>query len=87
MTMNNEAQSPAGAPERYSDDIEFIRLREVKELTSLSTTTVYDRMKKGLFPRQIILGTRTVRWIKSEVLEWNRQQVIRSRGTDARPSS
>lgn len=77
--MSNEAQNPGGASEPYPDDIEFIRLREVKELTSLGTTKIYDMMKKRQFPRQVSRGTRTVRWVRSEVLEWNRQQVVRSR--------
>ncbi|AZC79520.1 hypothetical protein C4K30_0376 [Pseudomonas chlororaphis subsp. piscium] len=59
--------------------IEFIRLREVKRLTSLSTTTIYKMANEGTFPKQVKLGAKAVAWIKAEVREWGREQVDRSR--------
>ena len=60
--------------------IEFIRLREVKRLTGLSTATIYRMAVSETFPKQVKLGTKAVAWIKSEVLDWSREQVKRSRG-------
>jgi prophage regulatory protein len=59
--------------------VEFIRLPEVKALTGLGTTKIYDMVKKGLFPRQVSLGGRAVAWVKSEVLAWNQQKVDEAR--------
>jgi prophage regulatory protein len=63
--------------------IVFIRLPAVKELTSLSTTKIYEMASQGMFPKQVPLGGRAVAWIKSEVLEWNRAQVARARAPKA----
>lgn len=63
--------------------IEFIRLREVKRLTGLSTATIYRMAVSETFPKQVKLGAKAVAWIKVEVLEWSREQVIRSRGRAA----
>jgi len=62
--------------------IRFIAIAEVRRLTGMGTTFIYDQMKKGTFPQQVTLGSRTVRWVEAEVLEWNRQQLeaCRSKG-------
>ncbi|WNW10088.1 AlpA family transcriptional regulator [Pseudomonas sp. DTU_2021_1001937_2_SI_NGA_ILE_001] len=61
-------------------EIEFIKLPEVKKLTGLGTTKIYQMANDGLFPAQVKLGERSVAWIKSEVLEWNRDRVTQARG-------
>ncbi len=48
----------------------FIKLREVKALTTLSTSELYRRIAAGTFPRQITLGPKSVAWIEAEVLAW-----------------
>lgn len=60
--------------------VEFLRLPAVKLITGLGTTKIYQMAKDGTFPHQVRLGGRSAAWIKSEVLEWNREQVNRSRG-------
>ncbi|PRP71116.1 transcriptional regulator [Chromobacterium amazonense] len=48
----------------------FLRIKEVRERTGLSTTTIYDRMKEGAFPKQIKLGERVAVWLESEIDAW-----------------
>ncbi len=48
----------------------FIKLPEVKRLTSLSTSEIYRRLEAGAFPTQIKLGVKSVAWIEHEILSW-----------------
>lgn len=50
--------------------VRFIKLAEVKRLTSMSTTEVYRRIGRNQFPKQITIGAKSVVWIESEVLAW-----------------
>ncbi|HUE93170.1 AlpA family transcriptional regulator [Pseudomonas sp.] len=56
--------NPAQAPRR------FIKLAEVKALTTLSTSEIYRRIAAGTFPAQVTLGPKSVAWIEAEVLAW-----------------
>lgn len=49
----------------------ILRLKEVKEMTGLSRSTIYAEIARGHFPRQIKLtGTRSVGWHESAVIHW-----------------
>ena len=56
--------NPAQLPHR------FIKLAQVKDYTSLSTSEIYRRIAAGTFPKQITLGPKSVAWIESKVLAW-----------------
>jgi prophage regulatory protein len=56
----------------------LIRLPQVKAMVGLGTTAIYDKIKKGEFPRQIKLG-RLSGWVESEVQDWISQQIMASR--------
>ncbi|WP_439860629.1 helix-turn-helix transcriptional regulator [Pseudomonas sp. MBLB4136] len=56
--------NPAQLPRR------FIKLVEVKALTTLSTSEIYRRIAAGTFPAQVTLGPKSVAWIEAEVLAW-----------------
>jgi prophage regulatory protein len=56
----------------------LIRLPEVKALVGLGTTSIYDKIKKGEFPRQVKLG-RLSGWVEAEVEGWISQQIQSSR--------
>ncbi|MBM6445298.1 AlpA family transcriptional regulator [Pseudomonas sp. MIL9] len=71
----------------HREPIEFIRLPAVRALTGLGTTKIYDMVKKGLFPRQVPLGGRSVAWVKSEVLAWNQQKVDDARALQSQIGS
>lgn len=48
----------------------ILRLSMVITKTGLSKTTLYERIKQGLFPAPISLGGRSVGWLESEINEW-----------------
>ena len=56
--------NPTQSPRR------FIKLAEVKALTTLSTSELYRRIAAGTFPAQVTLGPKSVAWIEAEVLAW-----------------
>ena len=56
----------------------IIRLPKVKEMVGLGTTAIYDKMKKGEFPKQIKIG-RLSGWIESEIQAWINQRITASR--------
>lgn len=47
-----------------------LRRPAVLELTGLSTTTIYDLMREGKFPRPIKLSGRAVAWPESAIATW-----------------
>ena len=53
----------------------FLRLPEVREMTGLSTSTIYRWMTEGTFPKQIQLGSRSVVWLESDVTKWMDQRI------------
>lgn len=45
----------------------LLRLPDVMTIVGLGKTTIYNRIKKGTFPRPIPLTPRTVGWPKSQI--------------------
>jgi len=45
----------------------ILRLPQVKQLTGLSRSTIYARIKAGQFKAPISLGARAVGWLASDV--------------------
>ncbi|KPY54367.1 AlpA family transcriptional regulator [Pseudomonas syringae] len=64
---------------RNDETVEFIRLPEVIKLVGYKTSKIYEMAKTGEFPKQVKLGGRSVAWVKSEVIAWNRAQVEAAR--------
>lgn len=58
----------------------FIKLGEVKLLTTFSTSEIYRRIAAGTFPAQIMLGPKSAVWIKAEVIAWCEARIEESRG-------
>ena len=48
----------------------LIKLDTVIEITTLSVPTIYRLMKKGKFPKRIMVAERSARWSESEVLNY-----------------
>lgn len=68
------------------EEICFIRLGEVTKMVAVSESTIYDWIKKGMFPRQIKLGrSRVSAWLKSEVIAWMRSSIV-ARGCVSPPN-
>ena len=57
----------------------FLRYREVENLTGLPTSSLYDEMKVGRFPKPIKLSAARVAWLETEVAEWQQARIASSR--------
>lgn len=57
----------------------FIKLEEVERLTSLSSSTIYRKMKAGDFPKNISIGTNSKVWLESEINHWIAEQIKQNR--------
>ncbi|MGJ7524925.1 helix-turn-helix transcriptional regulator [Variovorax sp. GB1P17] len=57
-------QTTKRAPDR------LLRLPEVERLTGLRRSTIYEQMRKGIFPRSVKAGQRTAAWPESAVQSW-----------------
>lgn len=53
----------------------IIRLPEVKAETGASRSTIYLRIKQGLWPKPVRLGPRSVGWPVSEVAAINNARI------------
>ena len=68
MTTNRHT-----SPEHPSPDAAMPRLltlRDVTAATALSRSSVYALMAESRFPKPIRIGTRAVRWVEQEVLDF-----------------
>jgi len=64
---------PAVAPPascQSQNPIHILRLPEVLARIGLCRASIYDHMTRGLFPKQIIIGSRAVGWLEHEVDAW-----------------
>jgi prophage regulatory protein len=62
--------------------VSILRRPKVQERTGLSRSTIYDLMRKGLFPKPIALGPRSKGWVSSEITSWIEER-IRNRDAEA----
>jgi prophage regulatory protein len=45
----------------------ILRSRDVRERTGLATSSVYDLIKRGNFPRPVRISARSVGWPENEI--------------------
>ena len=60
----------------------FLRISDVTKVTGFSRSQIYNLMRKGLFPRQVQIGPKSVAWLDSEVSEWIKERIRLSRKND-----
>ena len=63
-TSNNTTNEQAT---KQSQELRFIGLKDVVARTALSKSTIYQLIKDGAFPKQIVISVRRVGWLESEV--------------------
>ena len=64
LTAEKSTQTkPAPKPQQDS----ILRLPQVLQIVGISKTGLYQRIKDGLFPRQVKLGERCSGWFASEI--------------------
>jgi prophage regulatory protein len=59
--------------------VRFLRLPEVKAITGLGKTSIYEQIREKSFPAPVRLGLRAVGWVESEVRQWAQDRVHGSR--------
>jgi prophage regulatory protein len=58
----------------------ILRIKTVMQLTGLSRSTLYRKVQRGEFPKQIKLSERCAGWRKSAVHAWMRNPMFYSVG-------
>ena len=67
---------PDERPEKKSIPIagRLIRLKEIKQLTGLSGSTIYKYVSEDRFPKVVRLGERSVAWRGEDILAWQQSR-------------
>lgn len=50
----------------------ILRRADVERATGLKTSSLYEKMKAGEFPRPVRINARSVGWMASEIVEWQK---------------
>ncbi len=53
----------------------FLRLKQVKTVTGMSRSWIYDAIRRGDFPAPIPLGVRAVAWDSADVAAWQERRI------------
>lgn len=61
----------------------FLRLKQVKAVTGMSRSWIYDAIRRGEFPAPISLGARAVAWDSVAVAGWQASRIQKSRKSAA----
>ena len=61
------------------DKVRIVKREELQNITGLSRSSIYAKIKNEEFPKAIKLGTRAVGWIESEVQAWLQERIALSR--------
>ena len=56
----------------------ILRLKSVLDRTGLTRSTLYRKMERGSFPRQLKLSARCAGWRESAVTQWMRNPMFYS---------
>lgn len=48
----------------------ILRINEVKNITSMSNSTIYELIKTNKFPRPKRIGKRAVGWLENDIMAW-----------------
>lgn len=73
------AASNLGIAQPLENEVSFLRLPEVKAVTGLSKTSLYELIRERSFPPPVRLGQRAVAWVRSEVNQWAAERILASR--------
>lgn len=66
-------------PQEAPVEVQFLRLPEVKAVTGLGKTSIYELIRDKSFPAPVRLGPRAVAWVRSEIRQWAEERVHASR--------
>jgi prophage regulatory protein len=66
-------------PQEPQVEVQFLRLPDVKAITGLGKTSIYELIRDKSFPAPVRLGPRAAAWVRSEVRQWALERVQASR--------
>jgi len=55
---------------KKENEMQFLRRKQVEQITGLSSSSIYAMMAMGDFPRQKKIGRRAVAWLKEDIEAW-----------------
>jgi len=61
----------------------ILRRADVERATGLPRSTIYDKIKKNEFPKPIPLSARSVGWLESEIIAWQKLRIQKRDGEAA----
>ncbi len=53
----------------------FLRIARVKAVTGLGSSTIYENIKTGDFPKPILIGKKAVAWDGDEIERWQLSKI------------
>lgn len=53
----------------------FLRLKQVKAVTGMSRSWIYEAIRRGEFPASIPLGARAVAWDSASIAAWQAARI------------
>ena len=65
------------------NDLQIIRLPEVRRLTGLRSSSIYAGMTGGTFPKSILISKRAVGWLLDDILAWITSRINERNATKA----
>lgn len=58
----------------------ILRIKDAREITGLSRSSIYLKMKADEFPKSISLGRRAVGWLQDDIQQWIDTRIQLSKG-------
>lgn len=59
---------------------DLLTVDEVITLLRIGRSTLYQNMKKGLFPKPIHLTSRTIRFLRKDIMDWLESKTTNKNG-------
>ena len=86
---NPQGELPLGEPEptEQPKHQRILRLAQVREVTGLGRSCIYQLQAEKQFPQRIKIGVRAVGWIESEVQQWVARRITQSRAPNGSSQS
>jgi prophage regulatory protein len=78
---NRQGELPLEEPKRsvQTKPPRILRLAQVRAMTGLGRSFIYQLQAQKLFPQRIKIGLRAVGWVEDEVERWVADRIAQSR--------
>ncbi len=81
LSLENPEPTEKPKPQR------ILRLAQVREVTGLGRSCIYQLQAEKQFPQRIKISVRAVGWIESEVQQWVAKRISQSRAPNGNSQS